>query len=114
MVVVIVVDIVRVVASDGSISSSDDSSSIEMMPRVSESQTEAFIKHISGGHGSRQMVPSVLMYQVKRPHNLCGGYIDKMLVYLADKSRMFAINDHNLLVNDLVTNNQLNNYIVFC
>ncbi|CAI9743078.1 Hypothetical predicted protein [Octopus vulgaris] len=64
-----------------------------------------------GGHGSRQMVPSVLMSQVKRPLNLQGGSIDQTFVYLIDRSRMFAINDHNLLVNDLVTNNQLNYYI---
>ncbi|XP_036371117.1 uncharacterized protein LOC118768539 [Octopus sinensis] len=57
------------------------------------------------------MVPSVLMSQVKRPLNLCGGSIDKIFVYLIDRSRMFAINNHNLLVNDLVTNNQLNYYI---
>uniref|UniRef100_A0A0L8H207 Uncharacterized protein n=1 Tax=Octopus bimaculoides TaxID=37653 RepID=A0A0L8H207_OCTBM len=71
-----------------------------------------------GGHGtgdhhpcSIKMVPSVLMSQVKRPLNLYGGSIDQMFVYLIENSRMFAINDHNLLVNDLVTNNQLNYYI---
>ncbi|CAI9742773.1 Hypothetical predicted protein [Octopus vulgaris] len=64
-----------------------------------------------GGHGSRQMVPSVLMSQVKRPLSLQGGSIDQTSVYLIDRSRMFAINDQNLLVNDLVTNNQLNYYI---
>ncbi|CAI9743074.1 Hypothetical predicted protein [Octopus vulgaris] len=64
-----------------------------------------------GGHGGRQMVPSVLMSQVKRPLSLQGGSIDQTSVYLIDRSRMFAINDHNLLVNDLVTNNQLNYYI---
>ncbi|XP_014768683.1 uncharacterized protein LOC106868082 [Octopus bimaculoides] len=73
-----------------------------------------------GGHGSNtscgrsismKMVPSVLMSQVKRPLNLYGGSIDKISVYLIDNSRMFAINDHNLVVNDLVTNNQLNIYI---
>ncbi|CAI9742828.1 Hypothetical predicted protein [Octopus vulgaris] len=64
-----------------------------------------------GGHGGRQMVPSVLMSQVKRPLSLQGGSIDQTSVYLIDRSRMFAINDQNLLVNDLVTNNQLNYYI---
>ncbi|CAI9742843.1 Hypothetical predicted protein [Octopus vulgaris] len=64
-----------------------------------------------GGHGSRQMVPSVLMSQVKRPLSLQGGSIDQTFVYLIDRSRMYAINDQNLLVNDLVTNNQLNYYI---
>ncbi|CAI9743075.1 Hypothetical predicted protein [Octopus vulgaris] len=64
-----------------------------------------------GGHGGRQMVPSVLMSQVKRPLSLQGGSIDQTFVYLIDRSRMFAINDHNLVVNDLVTNNQLNYYI---
>ncbi|CAI9743080.1 Hypothetical predicted protein [Octopus vulgaris] len=64
-----------------------------------------------GGHGGRQMVPSVLMSQVKRPLSLQGGSIDQTSVYLIDRSRMFAINDHNLVVNDLVTNNQLNYYI---
>ncbi|CAI9742889.1 Hypothetical predicted protein [Octopus vulgaris] len=64
-----------------------------------------------GGHGSRQMVPSVLMSQVKRPLSLQCGSIDQTSVYLIDRSRMFAINDQNLLVNDLVTNNQLNYYI---
>ncbi|CAI9743154.1 Hypothetical predicted protein [Octopus vulgaris] len=64
-----------------------------------------------GGHGGRQMVPSVLMSQVKRSLNLQGGSIDQTFVYLIDRSRMFAINDQNLLVNDLVTNNQLNYYI---
>ncbi|XP_036370403.1 uncharacterized protein LOC115225796 [Octopus sinensis] len=68
----------------------------------------------SGGgrcFSSFKMVPSVLLSQVKYPPNLYGGSIDKMFVYLIDNSRMFAINDHNLLVNDLVTNNQLNIYI---
>ncbi|XP_036371031.1 uncharacterized protein LOC115226813 [Octopus sinensis] len=64
-----------------------------------------------GGHGGRQMVPSVLMSQVKRPLSLQGGSIDQTFVYLIDGSRMFAITDHNLVVNDLVTNNQLNYYI---
>ncbi|CAI9742770.1 Hypothetical predicted protein [Octopus vulgaris] len=64
-----------------------------------------------GGHGVCQMVPSVLMSQVKRPLSLQGGSIDQTSVYLIDRSRMFAINDQNLLVNDLVTNNQLNYYI---
>ncbi|CAI9742765.1 Hypothetical predicted protein [Octopus vulgaris] len=64
-----------------------------------------------GGRGGRQMVPSVLMSQVKRPLSLQGGSIDQTSVYLIDRSRMFAINDQNLLVNDLVTNNQLNYYI---
>ncbi|CAI9743004.1 Hypothetical predicted protein [Octopus vulgaris] len=64
-----------------------------------------------GGHGGRQMVPSVLMSQVKHPLSLQGGSIDQTFVYLIDGSRMFAINDQNLLVNDLVTNNQLNYYI---
>ncbi|CAI9742859.1 Hypothetical predicted protein [Octopus vulgaris] len=54
-----------------------------------------------GGHGGRQMVPSVLMSQVKRPLSLQGGSIDQTSVYLIDRSRMFAINDQNLLVNDL-------------
>ncbi|CAI9742832.1 Hypothetical predicted protein [Octopus vulgaris] len=58
-----------------------------------------------------RMVPSVLMSQVKRPLSLQGGSIDQTSVYLIDRSRMFAINDQNLLVNDLVTNNQLNYYI---
>ncbi|CAI9742747.1 Hypothetical predicted protein [Octopus vulgaris] len=58
-----------------------------------------------GGHGG------VLMSQVKRHHSLQGGSIDQTSVYLIDRSRMFAINDQNLLVNDLVTNNQLNYYI---
>ncbi|CAI9742870.1 Hypothetical predicted protein [Octopus vulgaris] len=64
-----------------------------------------------GGHGGRQMVPSVLMSQVKRPLSLQGGSIDQTFVYLIDRSRMFAINNQNLLVNDLITNNQLNYYI---
>eukprot|EP00106_Octopus_bimaculoides_P015738 XP_014783180.1 PREDICTED: uncharacterized protein LOC106878473 [Octopus bimaculoides] len=99
--------------SDGSISSYDGSiSSIEMMSNDSESKTKAFFKYISGGgHGNCQMVPSVLMSHVKHPHNLYGGSIDQTFVYLIDNSRMFAINDHNLLVNDLVTNNQFNYYI---
>ncbi|CAI9742858.1 Hypothetical predicted protein [Octopus vulgaris] len=58
-----------------------------------------------------KMVPSVLMSQVKHPLSLQGGSIDQTSVYLIDRSRMFAINDQNLLVNDLVTNNQLNYYI---
>ncbi|CAI9743159.1 Hypothetical predicted protein [Octopus vulgaris] len=68
-----------------------------------------------GGGGLRggriKMVPSVLMSQVKRPLSLYGGSIDQMFVYLVDNSHMFAINNQNLLVNDLVTNNQLNYYI---
>ncbi|CAI9742868.1 XP_014783180.1PREDICTED: uncharacterized protein LOC106878473 [Octopus vulgaris] len=58
-----------------------------------------------------KMVPSVLMSQVKHPLSLQGGSIDQTSVYLIDRSRMFAINDQNLSVNDLVTNNQLNYYI---
>ncbi|CAI9742702.1 Hypothetical predicted protein [Octopus vulgaris] len=99
---------------DGSISSSDGSisSSDGMVSSDSETKTEAFFKDISGGgHGGHQMVPSVLMSQVKRPLSLQGGSIDQTSVYLIDRSRMFAINDQNLLVNDLVTNNQLNYYI---
>ncbi|CAI9742783.1 Hypothetical predicted protein [Octopus vulgaris] len=101
-------------SGDGSNSSSDGSisSSHGMVSSDSESKTEAFFKDISGGgHGGRQMVPSVLMSQVKRPLSLQGGSIDQTFVYLIDRSRMFAINDQNLLVNDLVTNNQLNYYI---
>uniref|UniRef100_A0A0L8H2Q7 Uncharacterized protein n=1 Tax=Octopus bimaculoides TaxID=37653 RepID=A0A0L8H2Q7_OCTBM len=71
-----------------------------------------------GGRGSAcrhlcsfEMTPSVLMSQVKHLPNLYGGSMDQTFVYLIDSSHMFAINDHNLLVNDLVTNNQLNYYI---
>ncbi|CAI9742766.1 Hypothetical predicted protein [Octopus vulgaris] len=88
------------------------SSIINMVCSDSVSDIEAFFQHISGGgHGSRQMVPSVLMSQVKRPLSLQGGSIDQTSVYLIDRSCMFAINDQNLLVNDLVTNNQFNYYI---
>ncbi|XP_036371003.1 uncharacterized protein LOC118768491 [Octopus sinensis] len=80
--------------SDGSISSGDGSisSSDGMVSSDSESETEAFFKDISGGgHGGRQMVPSVLMSQVKRPLSLQGGSIDQTSVYLIDRSRMFDL-----------------------
>ncbi|XP_036370041.1 uncharacterized protein LOC118768184 [Octopus sinensis] len=60
---------------------------------------------------SIKMVPRVLLSQVKCPPNFYAGSIDKTFVYLIDNSRMFAINDYNLMVNDLITNNQLNIYI---
>ncbi|XP_014776765.1 uncharacterized protein LOC106873774 [Octopus bimaculoides] len=67
-----------------------------------------------GGGGPRlcsiKMDPSVLLSQVKRPTNLYGGSIDKLFVYLIENSCIFAINDHNLLVNDLITSNQLNTH----
>ncbi|XP_052832549.1 uncharacterized protein LOC128250759 [Octopus bimaculoides] len=59
----------------------------------------------------RSMIPSVLLSQVKPPPNLFGGCIDNMFVYLIDNSRMFAINDHNLVVTDHVANKQLNMHI---
>ncbi|CAI9743082.1 Hypothetical predicted protein [Octopus vulgaris] len=83
---------------------------------VTRKKAFQYITSTSGGGHVRnssiiKMVPSVLMPQVTRPPNLYGGSVDQMFVYLIDNSRMFAINDHNLLVNDLVTNNQLNYYI---
>ncbi|CAI9742475.1 XP_036371117.1uncharacterized protein LOC118768539 [Octopus vulgaris] len=57
------------------------------------------------------MVPAVLLSNTKPLLNLCGGCSDEMFVYLVDGSRMFAINDNNLVVRDHVTNNQLNMYI---
>ncbi|CAI9742864.1 Hypothetical predicted protein [Octopus vulgaris] len=112
-------------SSDGSISRSDDS--IKRKLSVLMSKIKAFFRLNRGGghhrrrlHGGKtryrydcsiKMVPSVLMSPGKRPLSLQGGSIDQTSVYLIDRSRMFAINDQNLLVNDLVTNNQLNYYI---
>ncbi|CAI9742581.1 XP_036371046.1uncharacterized protein LOC115226288 [Octopus vulgaris] len=75
--------------------------------------------HAYGRHGRRphrhghhccniKMVPSILLSQVKPPPNFFGGSIDKMFVYLIENGRMFALKKHNLFVNDLITNNQLN------
>ncbi|CAJ1099372.1 Hypothetical predicted protein [Octopus vulgaris] len=68
-----------------------------------------------GGYGdgpySIEMIPNILLSQGKTQSNLYGGRIDKMCVHLIDNSRMFAVNEHDLLVKDHVTRSQINMFI---
>ncbi|XP_052833620.1 uncharacterized protein LOC128251161 [Octopus bimaculoides] len=65
-------------------------------------------KNIFVYNTSSKMGSSPLHSCFKAQHSLYGGCIDKKFIYLIDESRMFAINDHDLVVKDYVTNNQLN------
>ncbi|CAI9722294.1 Hypothetical predicted protein [Octopus vulgaris] len=64
-----------------------------------------------GGPYSIEMIPNILLSQGKTQSNLYGGRIDKMCVHLIDNSRMFAVNEHDLLVKDHVTRSQINMFI---
>ncbi|XP_029655252.1 uncharacterized protein LOC115228948 [Octopus sinensis] len=77
----------------------------------SQVKTPSNLYGYDGGPYSIEMIPNILLSQGKTQSNLYGGRIDKMCVHLIDNSRMFAVNEHDLLVKDHVTRSQINMFI---
>ncbi|CAJ1099252.1 XP_036356076.1uncharacterized protein LOC118761994 [Octopus vulgaris] len=77
----------------------------------SEVKTPSNLYGYDGGPYSIEMIPNILLSQGKTQSNLYSGRIDKMCVHLIDNSRMFAVNEHDLLVKDHVTRSQINMFI---